>query len=313
MRKPASSYFAAIVLPAGLAGILAGATAAQPAFQSDSAGGETAPSAAEEELQNLAEEYESEAREFQRAYRKKSEEEKGAFYAEHAPDPEAYVPRFRALAEGNPGTEVAVGAFAWIVRNSEDDASIDGALDALARDYLGFEAVADVCGLLVYRFADTSFLDTALQHGTHASVQGAACFNLAQLHLNAADLKRRVADEELSREQIVSALGEEAMAWIEGAETAELQKAADGYLARVVEEFAEVPGRRKTLGESAEGMLFKLRNLAIGKVAPDIEGEDVRGRSLPAERLSREGRRARLLGEIGDPPAGPCTRTSGRS
>ena len=34
------------------------------------------------------------------------------------------------------------------------------------------------------------------------------------------------------------------------------------------------------LGERAERDLFEIRNLAIGKVAPEIEGEDIDGKPL---------------------------------
>ena len=34
---------------------------------------------------------------------------------------------------------------------------------------------------------------------------------------------------------------------------------------------------RGTLAEAAERELFEIRNLAIGKVAPEIEGEDIDG------------------------------------
>ncbi|MEW6161300.1 MAG: redoxin domain-containing protein, partial [Verrucomicrobiota bacterium] len=45
----------------------------------------------------------------------------------------------------------------------------------------------------------------------------------------------------------------------------------------VVEKYADVPHWRGTLGDAAKAELFELRHLAIGKVAPEIEGEDLDG------------------------------------
>ena len=36
----------------------------------------------------------------------------------------------------------------------------------------------------------------------------------------------------------------------------------------------------RTYGDLADGYLFEIRNLAIGKVAPDIEGEDLDGKKF---------------------------------
>jgi hypothetical protein len=52
---------------------------------------------------------------------------------------------------------------------------------------------------------------------------------------------------------------------------------AENLFVVVSSEFADVPYGRKTLGQAAKGDLFELQNLAVGKVAPDIEGEDVDG------------------------------------
>jgi hypothetical protein len=49
-------------------------------------------------------------------------------------------------------------------------------------------------------------------------------------------------------------------------------------LERVVREFADLPDFfRGTIGNAAERDLFELNNLLVGKIAPDIEGEDIDG------------------------------------
>ena len=61
----------------------------------------------------------------------------------------------------------------------------------------------------------------------------------------------------------------------EGAEKAVAM--AEEYFERVCVEFADVPSYRGTMTDLAEGELFELKNLALGMVAPEIEGEDLDG------------------------------------
>ena len=48
----------------------------------------------------------------------------------------------------------------------------------------------------------------------------------------------------------------------------------------VAEKYADVASYRGTLGEAAKANLHEIRDLAIGKVAPEIEGEDVDGKTM---------------------------------
>ena len=62
--------------------------------------------------------------------------------------------------------------------------------------------------------------------------------------------------------------------------------------------------RRDHFGEQAKGELFELRHLAVGKAAPEIEGEDIDGAKFKLSRLPREGGAARLLGALVRPVPG---------
>ncbi len=57
-----------------------------------------------------------------------------------------------------------------------------------------------------------------------------------------------------------------------------LSKEAERFFDRVVEQYAGIAGKSGKLGEAAEKELFRLRQLAVGRPAPDVEGEDVDGK-----------------------------------
>ena len=63
-----------------------------------------------------------------------------------------------------------------------------------------------------------------------------------------------------------------------------LDREAESLLQRVIAEYAEFrlphPYNQTPLGEMAQGELFRLHKLSIGRVIPELEGEDMDGRKL---------------------------------
>src|SRR5206468_11276449 len=54
----------------------------------------------------------------------------------------------------------------------------------------------------------------------------------------------------------------------------------EGFFEQVVAKFADVKAGRGTLGDTAKSELFELRNLGIGKTAPEIESQDLDGKKV---------------------------------
>jgi thiol-disulfide isomerase/thioredoxin len=57
------------------------------------------------------------------------------------------------------------------------------------------------------------------------------------------------------------------------------EREAEAMFERMASKYADVK-RSTTLGEEAAGELFALRNLAVGKTAPEIEGGDIDGKEM---------------------------------
>lgn len=58
----------------------------------------------------------------------------------------------------------------------------------------------------------------------------------------------------------------------------ELARKAEGLFERIEKDYSDLTQfRDRTYGAAAKAALFELRNLRVGKIAPDIEGEDVDG------------------------------------
>jgi hypothetical protein len=156
------------------------------------------------------------------------------------------------LAEKNAKDPAAIDALTWVVQNA-GGRSAEGkqALAVLLRDHLDSKQLGRICQNLRHSDPEAEKdLRAILEKNPHREVQAQACLALGQY------LKDKAQRAKTS--------------------TAE----AEQLLERVAKEYADVELYRRNLGSWAKGELFELRNLAVGKVAPDIEGEDIDGKKF---------------------------------
>ena len=115
-----------------------------------------------------------------------------------------------------------------------------------------------------------------------------ACHALAAYLQYQAKMLRRLRDKPEEIADYEASRGKDAMTrLLREKDPQALDREAEAVFERVVAEFADVRYRdKRSLGDIASGELFAIRNLAVGKVAPEIEGEDYEGRAftLGAER-----------------------------
>jgi hypothetical protein len=150
-----------------------------------------------------------------------------------------------ALAENHADDPAAIDALVWIVTKVRAGAEADKALTILARKHVDSEKIGPVCQSLIHSPSPDAekLLRMVLEHNPHHEAQGLACYALAKL---------------LSGQSESSAEAEQ-------------------LFERVIETYQDIKSYRGTLADTAKADLFEIRNLAIGKVAPEIEGEDMDG------------------------------------
>jgi AhpC/TSA family len=127
---------------------------------------------------------------------------------------------------------------------------------------LSAERLAGICELLALRPEpfNEKIVRLLLEKDARKEVQGAGILQLAKLFRERADtLQER-----------------------QPKEAAKLYAESEGLLQSAADKYADVAmansARSGTVGKQAKKELFSLRNLSIGKVAPDIEGEDQLGK-----------------------------------
>jgi hypothetical protein len=223
----------------------------------------------EEQYKALLKEQQDAMRAFSEAYSQaKTQEEKNKVFNEKYPQPDKLAPKFLALAEKHAKDPVAVDALVWVVTNSSGrpggtDSPRAKALTILLRDHAQSDKIKNVCQSLAYSSDKeaTDLLRRVMEKNPSKDVQGLACLSLAHSLKYHAD---RMPESQAK-------------------EAEKLHKESEQLFERAADKYADVViYSRKlkdktitvTVGDRAKGGLFEVRFLAIGKVVPEVEGED---------------------------------------
>jgi hypothetical protein len=218
------------------------------------------PATPAEQYRALTERFTKAQQEFFTEYQKaKTEEERNKLFQEKYPQPATYAGKMMAIAEKYPKDPAAVDALVWVVTSVRQGPQVDKAMELLVKDHVDSPKLGTAAAMLVYFGSNQTekWLQTILNKNPHKDVQAMACLSLGQY------LKRRVGDPNVA-----------------AVERERLTREAEAYFERAAKDFPGVKYYRRNVAEMAKGELFELRNLAIGKTAPEINGEDTEGKKF---------------------------------
>lgn len=200
-----------------------------------------------------------------------------------------FARRFMEIADQNRKNPASAQALVWVASHvnrfdSSQVATWTDAIDALAERHIRCDALEPLMLILADSLSPRGekLLRQAIAESPHRSVQGKARLGLARFLVRKSqlgELLQRSGNED-DTAQLVDLIGRD---WIEELRTFEPAQAtseAEGLLAEISEKFADVASYPTTLGRTAEGELYELKHLSVGKVAPEIEGEDVDGKAM---------------------------------
>ncbi len=195
------------------------------------------------------------------------------------PDPSAYAPRVWEIVREEPRDATALEALAWLVEESRSQADRDQALAAIAKDHLESKDLAPLCAKLgENQQVGPELLELVTTSNPDRKVRGTALFALARHQLESAKTARKLrGPQDEGLEGFKRWLGADRAGTLARTDPATLEADAASTFDRVVREFGDVPWRTGTLGDRAEAELRELRELTVGKEAPEIAGEDLAG------------------------------------
>jgi len=202
--------------------------------------------------------------------------------------------RFFELAEQNPNDPVALEALIQtvsVVNGTAFPVGGKGSLDEralalLRRDHVQSEKLGLVCQHVLFGFhkSHEEFLRAVLELNPRAEVQGLACLSLAQYLNDRLNRLELLPGQPELVERYHRVFGKEYVEQLQRQDRAAVSKEAELLFDRAAEKYGDVKipvtyyGSGGTIREKAEAELFQIRHLAVGKVAPEIEGEDQEGK-----------------------------------
>jgi len=214
------------------------------------------PKTPRDEFQAISKDYQNSLLEYQKALGEaKTNEARIKVLREKRPKSDKYAGKMLALAHKYPNDPVAIDACVWILQYVQG-ASADKVYAFLTAhaDSKGLETVCQQAAFSRSPAAE-KFLRSVMEKNPDRTLKGNACFYLAEIY-------REKSDQANSKQ------------------SQQLDKQAEALYERVIKEFADVKHWRGTLGAAAKGSLTEIRVLGIGKVAPDIKGEDTEGKAF---------------------------------
>jgi hypothetical protein len=234
--------------------------------------------------QKLVKEYQTAIVEYQKALKEaKTQPDHAKRFKETYPQPDKYAPRFLDLAEKHPKDPAALDALIWVVSHATMVDLRAKAIQALLRDHVESEKMADVCRAVGHAPSDersTPLLFAVLEGNRHRTARAYACAVLADQSEGRLRLAREFQDQPESATQYQGPLGKGLVEQLVKADPDKLSKEAESFYHRIVKDFADVSdGQGGTLGQLAEVRIEALRNpILVGKPAGEIEGEDIDGK-----------------------------------
>jgi len=211
--------------------------------------------------------------------------EQGKIFREENPQP-AFAGRFLELARKHPKDPVAYGGLSWIVQTSEFG-------PAAAKPY------ADAIALLATHHADHKdnemllermasspfvssgqFLQAVFEKHPSPAVRGRAGFQWALFLKNYCATVEKLNDQPDWAKNVESFVGPEMVKQLKSTDTVKMLRQTEDLFARIEKDHGLIVYKKTNLARAAAAELFEMRHLSVGKVAPDIEGDDTDGKPL---------------------------------
>jgi len=206
------------------------------------------------------------------------------------PDGAPFEARARALLAEDPTDDTAYATLAWLFETGLTQEGREGGsaeLIALIEEHhFDRPELGDLAARLGYSFDPSSraLLEKLVEKSPHREVRGRALAALAEAVHGDRELASMLKEQSdpAMRAQFEEFLGAERVSELLALDLAAAGRRIETIYERLGREYGDVriaagTPEETTLGEVAKQALFEIRELAIGKMAPEIEGEDVDG------------------------------------
>ncbi len=198
------------------------------------------------------------------------------------PDAAPFQARARALIDEDPTDKTALDALNWLISAGGDGQGAASYVALIEKHHFQREEMLETLNALQYMRepAATALMERLAKESPHRTVRGRALMGLAEQLKNEASMSQEARGLEAGKErdEFIGYVGQSEFDRLLKVDPANLEKRVIDIYETVVRDYADVPAARKgVIGDAAKTGLFELKNLVVGKVAPDIVGEDIAG------------------------------------
>jgi outer membrane protein OmpA-like peptidoglycan-associated protein len=212
-----------------------------------------------EELQVRQQAIQAKSQELGQKFREaKTEDERTKIRDEYFAFAGAQAKELLALVQKAPKDPMALQVLSFIVNSTRDEAVRGQAIEVISQHHLASDQIANVLQMVAETPSPAAekLLRLAAEKAEKNNVRGLAVYGLAK------QLQAR-AESSKSKD-----------------EAAKFSAEAERLYGEAAEKYADVPTFRGKIGEAAKGDLYVLKNLSVGKAAPEIEAEDLEGKKF---------------------------------
>ncbi len=214
---------------------------------------------------------------FMKLYQAAPAEDRAELVKTKLPQPDDYAEVFLEIANEYPDDDAAADSLVWVAENLRGGDDHDKAIKTLLEKYSDRESLKDLCTSLARGIPSQNTednLSNLIEKSPHDSVKAAATFALANFLGGLASTKE-FADANPDNQSFDEASRKYLASRGDASET--IESLYEGLVA----DFGDLKtSRGQSYKKVAEAALFEIKYLSIGKVAPDIEGDDMDGKSF---------------------------------
>jgi hypothetical protein len=188
-----------------------------------------------------------------------------------------------ALAKPQAADKKAIPVLAWILQSFPFDQQADQAAELMLKHHLQSNELYEAAMRLSGAATDwaVKVMQTLSEKADAADARAKAKYYLAEMchQLSEAPAMVQGLDEKTIK-MVEARMGKSYLDRLRSVDAQAMNAKAEKLLEEVVAKHADVQTHNGTLGEAAKSQLFEIRNLSIGKPAPEIIGEDVDGKPM---------------------------------
>ncbi len=191
-----------------------------------------------------------------------------------------FAKRFLALAVEQPRDAASADALLWVVRNVRGRPDTTRSLELLMKHHVSSDKLGSACKSIAdsRSVAAEKLLRATLEKNPDKQVRAQSCYYLALLLDLEANLIEQLKSQPELTARVLQYYGEEYGKHLSSLDPGKLTVVREQVYQQLLTSFADVEMQDNTMGAIAKKALFAIRRLSVGRVAPEIQGEDIHGK-----------------------------------